>query len=789
MPTAPPESDPVMDEGTRTTPAGRTASPATVPPTPLAPYTVSVRTLCDLTARHGDLDLRFTPGPTALEGIEGHQRVVARRGKDYEAEVSLEATLEGLRVRGRADGFDPVRGRLEEIKTHRGDLARQPAHHRTLHRAQLRCYGAMLCADRQLPRLRLALVYLDIGSGDETVIEEEAEAAALQAEFEGRCRAFAAWAAQEATHRAARDQALAPLPFPHAGFRAGQRELAAAVWRASQAGRPLMAEAPTGIGKTVATLYPALRAMPGLGLEKLFFVTAKTPGRQLALHALRTLRAGGAQPLRVLELTARDKACEHPDKACHGESCPLAQGFYDRLPAARQAALAEGALEGPALRALARQHAVCPYWLAQDLMRWCDVVVGDYNHFFDTSAALHALALESEGRCTLLVDEAHNLVDRARQMYTATLDEDRWRGLRREAVGPLRTAVQKLLKAWRDLTRDLAEDFTPLPELPEAVVRALAACTGALAEAMEGPGPVEAGLQEAYFEGLAWLRLAERFGAHSCVDITREGSGRQRRTALTLRNLLPAPHLQARWTALRTAVLFSATLGPAESTRDLLGLPEDAAWVDIPSPFRAEQLSVRLVPQVSTRWADRPASIAPIARLIASQWAERPGNYLAFFSSYDYLSQVAAELARAHPEIPHWLQSRRMTEADREAFLARFQAGGQGVGFAVLGGAFGEGIDLPGDRLVGAFVATLGLPQVNPVNEKLRECLQAAFGRGFEDAYLIPGMRKVVQAAGRVIRTPQDQGVVYLIDPRFGRPDVRALLPRWWAPARWPHDG
>ena len=756
---------------------------------PAAPYSVSVRTLCDLTARQGDLDLRFTPGPTALEGIEGHQRVVARRGEDYQAEVALEVVLEGLRVRGRADGFDPLRGRLEEIKTHRGDLARQPVHHRALHRAQLRCYGAMFCAERQMPRLRLALVYLDIGSGDETVIEEEAEAVELQAEFEARCRDFAAWARQEAAHRLTRDLALGPLPFPHAGFRAGQRELAAAVWRALQAGRHLMAEAPTGIGKTVATLYPALRAMPGLGLDKLFFVTAKTPGRQLALHALRTLRAAGAQPLRVLELTARGKACEHPDKACHGESCPLAQGFYDRLPAARRAALAEGALEGPALRTLARQHGVCPYWLAQDLMRWCDVVVGDFNHFFDTSAALHALAVESDGRCALLVDEAHNLVDRVRQMYTATLDEDRWRGLKHQATGPLRQAVGKLLRAWRDLSRDAfedqADDFTILSELPDAAMRALMACTGALAEEMEGPGPIPLPLQEAYFEGLAWLRLAERFGPHSCIDLTREGHGRQRRTLLTLRNLLPAPHLQPRWATLRTAVLFSATLGPAESTRDLLGLPDDAAWVDIPSPFRADQLSVRLVPQVSTRWADRPASVAPIACLIASQWAERPGNYLAFFSSYDYLSQVAEELARRHPDIPQWLQSRRMAEADRDAFLARFEAGGQGVGFAVLGGAFGEGIDLPGDRLVGAFVATLGLPQVNPVNEKLRECLQEAFGRGFEDAYLIPGLRKVVQAAGRVIRTPEDRGVVYLIDQRFGRAEVRSLLPRWWEPVRW----
>ena len=778
-----------------------------------AAWTVAVRVLCDLTARAGDLDLRFTPSPTATEGIEGHQRVAASRGPGYETEIALEARFEGLRVRGRADGFDPVRGRLEEIKTHRGDLEHQPAHHRHLHRAQLECYGAMFCAARGLARIRLALVYLDIATGTETLIEEEREAADLQAAFESRCQAFMAWARQEAAHRQARDAALAPLGFPHPSFREGQRALAAAVWRAASRGSPLLAQAPTGIGKTLATLYPLLKAAPGQELAQVFFLTARTPGRQLALDALTTLRGAGARPLRVLELTAREKACEHPDKACHGQSCPLAQGFYDRLGGARAAALADGDMAAPALRALAREHAVCPYWLAQDLMRWADVVVGDYNHFFDVSAGLHALAQEAEGRCAILVDEAHNLPDRARQMYSASLDEDRWRGLKQVATGPLRRPVLGLLRAWRDLLREgdrkddkeheddtttggtrqparaASQEYRVLEAPPDALLKALALCSAALAEALEGdgatPSPHAAQLQEAWFEALALLRLSERFGSHSCYDLQVEGVGSRRRSVLTLRNLLPAPHLQPRWQGTHTAVLFSATLGPERFIRDQLGLPDDAAWVDLPSPFRAEQLQVRLVPQVSTRWADRARSVAPIAALIARQWRERPGNYLAFFSSYDYLMQVAERLASEAPDIPQWQPSRRMDEGERRGFIDRFAPGGQGVGFAVLGGAFGEGIDLPGDRLVGAFIATLGLPQVNPVNEQLRQCLQQAFGQGFEDAYLVPGLRKVVQAAGRVIRTPEDRGVVYLIDDRFCRPDVRALMPAWWAPEVW----
>jgi len=204
------------------------------------------------------------------------------------------------------------------------------------------------------------------------------------------------------------------------------------------------------------------------------------------------------------------------------------------------------------------------------------------------------------------------------------------------------------------------------------------------------------------------------------------------------------------------------------------------------SPFVAEQLSVRLVGGISTRFADRQASALPIARVIAQQYHAQRGNYLAFFSSYDYLQMVLPLLAQHHPEIPTWEQSRRMGEAERAAFIARFEPGGSGVGFAVLGGSFGEGIDLPGDRLVGAFVATLGLPQINPVNEQMRQRMDAAFdGAGYDYTYLFPGIRKVVQAAGRVIRTREDRGTVYLIDDRFTRPAVRALLPGWWRPVRW----
>lgn len=752
-----------------------------------APYAVAVRALCEFTAKAGDLDLRFTPAPTALEGIAGHALVTGRRAADYEAEVRVQGRHGALQVRGRADGFDAARRRLEEIKTHRGDLTRQPAQQRVLHWAQLKVYGALLCAERGLPALTLALVYFDIASQRETVFEERHEAAALQAFFEQQCQRFLAWATQEQAHRAARDTALAALAFPHAAFRPGQRDLAEAVYRAAARGRPLLAQAPTGIGKTVGTLFPLLKACPGKSIDKLFYLAAKTPGRQLALDALARIAPAG-RPLRVLELTAREKSCEHPDKACHGESCPLARGFYDRLPAARGAAVAAGPLARAPLREVALAHQVCPYYLGQELARWADVVVGDYNYWFDGSAMLYALALQNEWRVGVLVDEAHNLVDRGRAMYSAGMQRGTVRALAREAPAALRRPLERLDRQWRAL---LAEDERPYStrEAPPAawataLQNAAAALGDYFADAAPGvPHPLDGALQSFWFEALQLLRLVQSFGQHSMVDVTRLPAGRgtgRNDAELHIRNLIPAEFLAPRLAAAWSSTLFSATLAPPEFYRNTLGLPADTPFVDIASPYAAEQLRVRVADSISTRFTERQASAAPIAALMAQQYLAQPGNYLAFFSSHDYLELVANAFARMHPAIPHWRQTRRMDEAEREAFLARFAPGGAGIGFAVLGGSFGEGIDLPGDRLIGAFVATLGLPQVNPVNEEMRRRMQDAFGAGYDYAYLYPGLRKVVQAAGRVIRSREDRGVVVLIDERFSRRAVRALLPAWW---------
>ncbi|WP_110599161.1 ATP-dependent DNA helicase [Salinicola lusitanus] len=767
-------------------------------------YRIAVRALCEFAAKRGDLDLRFTPSPSAQEGIAGHQLVAERRGERYEREIALAGSYHHLEVRGRADGYDPDANRLEEIKTHRGDLARQPANQRALHWAQAKTYGHLLCAERGLDQLTVTLVYFDIVSQRETALSEPCSAGALRAEFETHCQAFLAWAQQELAHRRRRDDALRSLRFPHAGFRQGQRPLAESVYKAIHTGRWLMLQAPTGIGKTLGTLFPLLKAMPGEPLDKVFFLTARNTGQRLALEALQTLGAdhrrhgaagpsvaaaaeSGALHLRVLTLTSRDKSCEHPDKACHGDACPLAAGFYDRLPAARAAAVERGWLDRAGLRDTALAHDICPYYLGQEMARWADVVVGDVNYWFDFHAMLYALSQQQQWRVGVLVDEAHNLVARGRGMYSATLDHGAFRRLKPTLPAPLKRPFSRVATIWQALADESDADYRVIETLPGKLIGALQQAVSQVVEYQsEQPIALDSELQRFAFDAQHFCRVADVFGAHSICDVTRQAPrGRQRRARaeVTLRNVVPAPFLAPRFAAAHGGTLFSATLAPEAYYRDLLGVAPDAPWLSLGSPFHDSQLEVQIAARLSTRYADRESSLTPLADRIAAQFRQRRGNYLAFFSSFAYLERVADRVAERHPDLPLWRQAARMDDADREAFLARFESGGVGVGFAVLGGIFGEGIDLPGDRLIGAFVATLGLPQVNPVNEQMRARLQALYGRGYDYAYFFPGMQKVVQAAGRVIRSPQDEGVIHLLDDRFARREARALLPDWWPPA------
>ena len=745
------------------------------------PVTVAVRALVEFSAKRGDLDLRFTPAPSAQQGIVGHGIVASRRGPAYESEISLSGRHEDLWVRGRADGYDAQDKRLDECKTFRGDLDRMPGNHRALHWAQAKIYGWLMCQRDALQEIDLALVYFDIDSQQETVLRERFTAVVLQEFYQYCASDFGRWAQHQSIRTTALRSRLKSLAFPHERFHDGQRELAEAAYVAASRGRCVMAQAPTGIGKTIGTLFPLLKSLSEGKIDRIFYLAAKTPGRRLALDALATIEAKDVGiPLVTLELVARDKVCEHPDKVCHGDSCPLARGFYDRLPRAREAALACNVLDQATLREVARQHAVCPYYLGQEMARWSDVVVGDYSYYFDRSGLLHELTIENQWRAAVLVDEAHNLVERGRQMYSATLDLQMFKLARGLAPANLKERFVKILRSFAEILQAQSESYAVLDDIPEHLMRSLEDLIIEVGDALVAHASVmQEELQDAYFATLRFSRAAEEFGEHSLLDVTRSADGEG---VLCVRNVVPGIFLRARFERAHCAILFSATLHPRKFYQDMLGLAASTTWLDVATPFDATQLEVRIA-NISTRYRARSASLPPIAAIIREQFERQPGNYLCFVSSFDYLDALLALFREFAPDVPVWHQQRRMQEPAKQAFLQRFAAGGQGVGFAVLGGAFAEGIDLPGDRLIGAFVATLGLPQVNRVNDQIMRRMEEIFGEGvgYDYTYRFPGLQKVVQAAGRVIRTTQDRGVLYLIDDRYAQREVQELLPSWWS--------
>lgn len=771
------------------------------------PLSVSVRALCAFAAREGDLDLRFTPSPTAQQGREGHLLVARRRGESYESEIVLSAVWGDLKVSGRADGYDPRHNDLEEIKTHRGRIEDIPANQQALHRAQARLYGWMFCEARGLAQLTLSRVYLEIGLEAESRVSETLSAAALR-EFAGSlCERYVGWARGEARHRERRQRWLATLPFPLPEFRPGQRELAAAVWRACCRGERLRVEAPTGLGKTLGTLYPALRAMAERPLDRIAVLSARTTARQVALDAFGQIRAQQSStepmPLRVIEIVARERACEHPDKACHGESCPLARGFYDRLPAARAQACSIDMLDQATTREIALAHHICPYFLSMELLRWSDVAIGDYHYWFDRYAVLAALATEFEWKVAVLIDEAHQLVARTRAMYSASASAAALIALKPQLAPALRSAVSDLLHQWELLadTHSLAgapddSDQPPrwqqLAEPPEDWLRALHRFNSRLGDHVTEQGRAASpAVLQAWFDGLSFAALADSFGEHSLCELslaTEEVTGEAERlllprasdrAQLTLRNVVPAPFVRPRLELADSVVMFSATLNPPDYDVNLLGLPDPTHTLRLASPFDPDRLRVSVLP-VSTRINDRPRTLPRVLSALAREYHREPGNYLAFFSSFDYLQQAFTRFRAEHPDITTWAQTRSMNDASRTAFLERFHPQGQGIGFAVLGGAFGEGIDLPGRRLIGAFIATLGMPQVDAVNEAIAARMEKLFGAGHDYTYLIPGLQKVVQAAGRVIRSPDDRGMLMLIDARYSWPRYQQLLPASW---------
>lgn len=752
-------------------------------------HTTTVTTLAQFCHRQGDIDHRFTASPTGVQGIAGHQRLYARRPDSYLREHAVEHlhTQENLALtlRGRADGYDPQRALVEEIKTCRVAPSTIPETVSRLHLAQGRLYGAIIAERDNLTELEIRLTWLNIDSDEEFCLTQHYSREELDTFLQQTLNRFSHWLQLLGELQAQRDTSLQGLGFPHGKFRPGQREIAELTYKCIDQGGQLLLEAPTGIGKTAAVLFPALKALATSKHDKLVFSTAKTVGRRAAEETLSLFRRMGYRGT-ALSLTARERICLSPGKACHGDDCPYARNYYSKLPQALQAAVNRASLTRVDMEELAREYEVCPYELALDLIPWVDIIIADLHYVFSLSATLGS-AMELDAlRWSVLVDEAHNLPGRARGMYSAQLGKSKLMKVRKTATGQVAKALNRINRQLLALQKIAwqSPDFHSEEAPPPTLLQALLDFTATISEQIgQEPAYLQRDplLMDFYFEVLQFLRVAEHWGDDFRFQLSRSADKQSLRIALNC--LDPARLLGERHQRSHAVTAFSATLSPLPWSRASLGLTEQAVCSRASSPFDKTQLSVTLATHIDTRYHQRTASLGQLSQLVANWLQRESGNCIVYFPSYRYMDACLTLLDIATGPLPGrtlWRQQREADEAAQQGLLDLLAERTDVAAFCILGGIFSEAIDLPGNQLSSVVIVGVGMPQVNRDTKELQAWYEDNQGAGFEYAFLYPGMQKVDQALGRVVRGLGDQGTALLIDPRYRQPRYRQLLPQWW---------
>ncbi len=809
--------------------------------TPQDRIKVSVRTLVEFIMRSGDLESGSgrMDADAMQAGSRLHRKIQKSMGSNYTAEVPLSVELplaDGeesflLVVEGRADGV--IRNQddsfvIDEIKcTYRDVNSYTQAEQ--VHLAQARCYAYMLGVKEgklgevapeesaseegtreQSPTFGIRLTYCNIETENIRHFTEELSGEELTSWFDGLIKEYAKWAAWERRWKKLRNASAKELQFPFS-YREGQRDFTAGVYRSVLRGKKLFAMAPTGVGKTVSTVFPAVKAV-GEGLtEKLFYLTAKTIVRTVAEETFSLLSDRGLM-FKTVTITAKEKICVLEKPECNPFACPRAKGHFDRVNEALFDMLTnEKNITRELIEAYAEKHMVCPFEFCLDLTLWADAVICDYNYVFDPTVALKRFfGGEGKNNFVFLVDEAHNLPERAREMYSATLWKEEFLNVKR-LLGKRQPKLTRRLEACnKELLRLKREsegftEYTEFGSLAMSLTRLMTECEEYLKDDKR-PGTEREAVLNLYFEARHFLAMYD-FSDTDYRFYTAYGEDGS--FYARVQCMQPARALAEQLKKGKSAVFFSATLLPVRYYMEELGGTEEDYAIYVPSPFQKEQRLVAVGCDVNFRYANRGRKMYEKAADYILQFAEaKQGNYFVFFSSYRMLQDVAAVLeerltvdlqaglpewetdpvsGKTCPEIHLHKQKTNMTEAEREEFLARFEAENEGthIGLCVLGGIFGEGIDLKGERLIGAVIVGTGLPLVCDERELFRryyEEREEGTRDGFSCAYLYPGMNKVQQAAGRVIRTMEDKGAVLLLDDRFAKGQYTALFPKEWYP-------
>lgn len=753
---------------------------------------ISVRSLVEFILREGDIDNRVSGSmekDAMLLGGKIHRKIQSRMGTNYTAEVPLKIQMpcDGfvLQIEGRADGVlkDDGKVLIDEIK----GILRSLEHLEApvpVHLAQAKCYAYIYAVQNSLKCIDVQMTYCQMETEEIRRFCQEFEFQELQTWFQDLVTQYEKWAKFEIEWRNVRNDSIRQIEFPFP-YREGQRDLVASVYRTILRKKKLFIQAPTGVGKTMATVFPAVRAVgEGLG-EKIFYLTAKTITRTVAEQAFSLLKEKGLL-YKTITLTAKEKICFCEEAECNPDACPYAKGHFDRVnDAVFDLITHSGDWSREVLEEQAKKHMVCPFEMSLDVSNWADAVICDYNYAFDPQAHLKRFFSESgKGEYLFLIDEAHNLVERGREMYSASLYKEDLLEVREmvKAEDPkLAKGLSECNQQFLELKRE-CEHYQILKSVSHIALK-LMNVLSKLEDYLEECKDAEKKKRvlDFYFAVRSFLNIHDIMDENYVIFSEMMEDGRFQ---IKLFCVNPAVNLQNYLEQGNSTIFFSATLLPVHYYKKLLSVEKDDYAVYAHSSFPQENKFLFIGTDVSTRYTRRGESTYQrFARYIAVMAEQKKGNYMAFFPSYRFLEEVhTCFLECVDHEVDSICQVSYMDEEQREEFLEEFEQEREKslVAFCVMGGIFSEGIDLTDDKLIGAVIAGTGLPQVCTEREILKQYFNAADMDGFDYAYLYPGMNKVLQSAGRVIRTESDRGVILLLDDRFRAMRYREVFPREW---------
>lgn len=753
---------------------------------------ISVRSLVEFILREGDIDNRVSGSmekDAMLLGGKIHRKIQSRMGTNYTAEVPLKIQMpcDGfvLQIEGRADGVlkDDGKVLIDEIK----GILRSLEHLEApvpVHLAQAKCYAYIYAVQNSLKCIDVQMTYCQMETEEIRRFCQEFEFQELQTWFQDLVTQYEKWAKFEIEWRNVRNDSIRQIEFPFP-YREGQRDLVVSVYRTILRKKKLFIQAPTGVGKTMATVFPAVRAVgEGLG-EKIFYLTAKTITRTVAEQAFSLLKEKGLL-YKTITLTAKEKICFCEEAECNPDACPYAKGHFDRVnDAVFDLITHSGDWSREVLEEQAKKHMVCPFEMSLDVSNWADAVICDYNYAFDPQAHLKRFFSESgKGEYLFLIDEAHNLVERGREMYSASLYKEDLLEVRKlvKAEDPkLAKGLSECNQQFLELKRE-CEHYQILKSVSHIALK-LMNVLSKLEDYLEECKDAEKKKRvlDFYFTVRSFLNIHDIMDENYVIFSEMMEDGRFQ---IKLFCVNPAVNLQNYLEQGNSTIFFSATLLPVHYYKKLLSVEKDDYAVYAHSSFPQENKFLFIGTDVSTRYTRRGESTYQrFARYIAVMAEQKKGNYMAFFPSYRFLEEVhTCFLECVDHEVDSICQVSYMDEEQREEFLEEFEQEREKslVAFCVMGGIFSEGIDLTDDKLIGAVIAGTGLPQVCTEREILKQYFNAADMDGFDYAYLYPGMNKVLQSAGRVIRTESDRGVILLLDDRFRAMRYREVFPREW---------